>query len=133
MERIKRPITPLKDFENACLKANLTSSEQKLIDYIRFIGIFNQPILVKGLNLNSKPPVLTTLCNTARKIGYEMPKHFALVREWSKEISDHKIKWDGNLICSSVWNIDGERISPENGTAQYHTFVVHKELFQGLE
>ena len=51
----------------------------------------------------------------------------------SKEINEHKVKWDGDLVCSLAWNKDGERLSPENGTCLYHTFVVHKELFQGLD
>ena len=39
----------------------------------------------------------------------------------------------GDLICTLAWNNDGERLSPENGTCLYHTFAVHKELFQGLD
>ena len=62
-----------------------------------------------------------------------MPEHFNKVRKWSKEINEHNVKWDGDLICSLVWNTDGERLSPESGTSLYHTFAVHKELFQGLD
>ena len=62
-----------------------------------------------------------------------MPEHFSSVRKWSKEINEHKVKWDGDLVCTLAWNNDGERLSPENGTCLYHTFAVHKELFQGLD
>ena len=51
----------------------------------------------------------------------------------SKDNNEFNIKWDGDLICSYVMNIDGEKLCPENGTSQFHTFAVHKELFQGLE
>ena len=128
-----RPITPIDEFEIAYEKANLPEEHQKIIDFIRYKGIFTQPILMKELGLKSKPPALTVLCEICRKIGVEMPEHFEKVRKWSKENSEYNIKWDGDLICSAIWNIDGEKLSPENGTAQYHTFVVHKELFQGLE
>tara|TARA_B100001029_G_C14579266_1_gene193086 strand:+ start:59 stop:460 length:402 start_codon:yes stop_codon:yes gene_type:complete len=128
-----RPITPIKDFEDACIKANLTNKEMKIIDHIRYIGVFTQPSLTKDLKLTTKPPILSILCDICRKIGSHMPEHFSKVREWSKEINEHNVKWDGDLICTLVWNKDGERLSPENGTALYHTFAVHKELFQGLD
>ena len=130
---IKRPITPIKEFEKAFEDANLSLQEEKLIDFIRYKGIFTQPTLIKELGLKSKPPALTTLCEICRRIGVNMPLHFSKVREWSIQNSDYKIKWDGDLICSPAWNIDGQKLSPENGTSQYHIFVVHKELFQGLE
>ena len=133
MTRNTRPITPINDFEDACIKANLTNKEMKIIDYIRYIGVFTQPSLTKELKLNSKPPILSILCEICRKIGSHMPEHFSKVREWSKEINEHNVKWDGELICTLAWNKDGERLSPENGTALYHTFAVHKELFQGLD
>ena len=128
-----RPITPIKEFEDACKKANLNNKEQKIIDHIRYVGVFTQPSLTKELKLESKPPILSVLCEICRKIGKHMPDHFNSVREWSKEINEHKVKWDGELICSLAWNKDGERLSPENGTSLYHTFAVHKELFQGLD
>ncbi len=130
---MKRPITPIDLFEEACEKASLNTEEQRIIDHIRFSGIFTQPSLTKELNLNSKPPVLSKLCEICRKIGGEMPEHFQNVREWSQSISEYNIKWDGNLICSEVMNIDGEKLSPEKGTSQFHIFAVHKELFEGLE
>ena len=128
-----RPKTPLNEFEVACEKANLSEQEQRIIDHIRYVGVFTQPSITKDLKLSSKPPMLSILCEICRKIGMHMPRHFSEVREWSKEINENKVKWDGDLICSLAWNIDGERLSPENGTSLYHTFTVHKELFQGLE
>ncbi|WP_320667050.1 hypothetical protein [Prochlorococcus sp. MIT 1307] len=128
-----RPITPIKDFERSLLKAELSKSEEELIDYIRFIGVFNQITLKKELNLSSKPPILSIICDLSRKIGNYMPSHFFSVRKWSEAVSKDGVRWDGNLICSIVWNIDGEMLTPEEGTAQYHTFAVHKELFKGFE
>tara|TARA_Y100001968_G_C19368871_1_gene724013 strand:- start:239 stop:640 length:402 start_codon:yes stop_codon:yes gene_type:complete len=128
-----RPRTPLQDFERALVSAQLTESEQELIEYIRYVGVFTQPGLVKDLRLNPKPPVLSVLCEICRKIGNQIPDHFEAVRLWSKSVSDHGVRWDGDLLCSSVWNIDGEPLSPEAGTTPYDTFVVHKELFQGLD
>ena len=128
-----RPITPVDEFEEACKRANLNDKEQKIIDHIRYVGVFTQPSLTKDLKLDSKPPVLSLLCEICRKIGKHMPEHFINVNNWSKEINEHNVKWDGDLVCSLVWNKDGERLSPENGTSLYHTFAVHKELFQGLD
>ena len=128
-----RPITPVNEFEEACIKAQLDNEEQKIIDHIRYIGVFTQPSLTKDLKLSSKPPILSILCEICRKIGEHMPEHFKKVRDWSKEINEHNVKWDGDLICSLAWNKDGQRLSPENGTSLYHTFAVHKELFQGLD
>ena len=130
---ISRPITPVDLFEEACIKANLNQKEQKIIDHIRYVGVFTQPSLSKELKLESKPPLLTILCEICRKIGFYMPDHFSKIRHWSKSINEHNVKWDGDLICTLAWNKDGERLSPESGTALYHTFAVHKELFQGLE
>ena len=127
-----RPITPLITFEKALGSANLSEEEQELIDYIRYVGTFNQLSLAQSLRLNSKPPVLSKICLICRKIGGQMPEHFTNVIEWSKAVSDDGVHWEGDLICSNAWNIDGERLSPEAGTTLYHTFVIHKELFQGL-
>ena len=128
-----RPKTNVNEFDEACKKAQLSNTEQKIIDYIRYVGVFTHPSLTKDLKLDSKPPVLSVLCEICRKIGKYMPEHFTCVRNWSKEINEHKVKWDGELVCSLAWNKDGERLSPENGTCLYHTFAVHKELFQGLD
>ena len=62
-----------------------------------------------------------------------MPEHFEAVREWSKAVSEEGVRWDGDLICSTALNIDGDRLTPESGTTQYHTFAVHKELFKGFD
>ena len=129
----QRPITPVKEFEEACKKAKLNNKEQKIIDHIRYVGVFTQPSLTKELKLETKPPILSVLCEICRKIGKYMPEHFNNVRDWSKNINEHKVKWDGDLICSLAWDKDGGRLSPENGTCLYHTFAVHKELFQGLD
>ncbi len=132
MNKLSRPIIALEVFERAIEEAELTNGEKELIDYIRYIGTFNQVILTQALKLRSKPPVLSVLCIACRKIGNRMPEHFVTVREWSKNVSSDNVHWDGDLICSAAWNIDGQRLSPECGTSQYHTFAVHKELFQGL-
>tara|TARA_B100001250_G_C19422622_1_gene623887 strand:- start:233 stop:634 length:402 start_codon:yes stop_codon:yes gene_type:complete len=133
MNTIRRPITPIKDFENAIKSAKLSKSEDELIEYIRYTGIFSQPMIKKDLRLNSKPPALSILCEVSRKIGFHMPNHFNAVREWSKAVSPDGIKWDGDLICSGIRNIDGELLTPEAGTSLYHFLAVHKELFTGLD
>ena len=127
-----RPILSVEKFEQAIESAGLSDSDHELIDYIRYTGVFSQPSIVKDLRIKSKPPVLSILCEVCRKIGAHMPDHFDKVREWSMHINEHQVKWDGELICSLAWNKDGERLTPESGTALFHTFVVHKELFQGL-
>ena len=128
-----RPITPVEIFEKALDNAQLPENEYELIEYIRYKGIFTQPSLVKELRLKSKPPVLSVLCEICRKIGAYMPDHFELVREWSKLMSEHGVRWDGDLVCSNALNIDGEPLTPESRTASFHTFAVHKELFLGLD
>ena len=116
-----RPITPVDEFEEACKRANLNNKEQKIIDHIRYVGVFTQPSLTKDLKLDSKPPVLSLLCEICRKIGKHMPEHFRNVNNWSEEINEHNVKWDGDLVCSLAWNKDGERLSPENGTCLLYT------------
>ena len=108
-------------------------TERELIEYIRYTGVFTQVSLTQALMLKPKPPALSVLCDICRKIGKHMPDHFKAIRKWSSEVSDWGVYWDGDLICSTAWNIDGERLAPEAGTTQYHTFSVHKELFQGLD
>ena len=133
MHRHTRPTINVYEFENAMKKAQLSDQEKELIDYIRFIGTFTQPDLIKALRVDSKPPILSILCNTCRKIGEHMPLHFDKVRKWSELVSVDGVRWDGDLICSATFNIDGERLTPEVGTCQFHNFAVHKELFQGLD
>ena len=129
----KRPITPLKEFEIALNKADLSHKDYELIDYIRYTSVFTQPSLVKDLKRSSKPPILTNLCQICRKIGSEMPDHFKKVIDWSIYISDHDIKWDGHLICAEVFNVDNIPISPSHGTSLFDVLVVHKELFLGFD
>ena len=128
-----RPILSVEKFEHAMESARLTERDQDVIEYIRYTGVFSQPSIVRDLRIKSKPPVLTIVCEICRKIGVHVPEHFKAIRQWSQSISEHDVHWDGDLICSTAWNIDGERLTPESGTTQYHTFSVHKELFQGLD
>ena len=129
---IKRPITPIKEFEIALDKADLTEKDHELIDYIRYTSVFTQPSLVKDLKRPSKPPLLTVLCQTCRKIGSEMPDHFKKVIDWSMQISEHNTKWDAHLICAEALNVDNIPISPAYGTSLFDVLVVHKELFLGF-
>ena len=80
MATITRPKLAESDFEKALKNTTLSEMEQELIDYIRYAGVFSQPSLVKDLRLNSKPPVLSILCEICRKIGENMPEHFEAVR-----------------------------------------------------
>lgn len=129
----RRPQTPLSDFENALMQSNLTLPELTLIEHIRCVGVFNQLTLTQGLSLKPKPPPLTILCKVCRKIGDHLKEHYVEVMEWSALQSPDRISWHANLVCSVAMNCDGDQLTPEAGTAQYHTFVVHKELFNGLD
>jgi len=133
MSKVIRPKIDLATFESALEEAKLEVIDRTIIDYIRFIGFFSQPILVKELKLSAKPPALSRIGNACKQIGQYIPEHFNLVRDWSQAISTDNVRWDGNLICSSVYDIDGERLSPENGNTQFHIFAVHKELFNGFD
>ena len=133
MENKLRPITPVKEFEMALVKAELLESEYELIEYVRYIGVFTQPSLVKDLRLPSKPPVLSILCKVCRKIGIHIPNHFEAVRKWSQSVSEYGVRWDGDLLCSTAMNIDGQPLTPDAGTSLYDTLVVHKELFKGFD
>ena len=132
-QKIRRPITPLKEFEIALQKADLSDKDYELIDYIRYISVFTQPSLVKDLKRPSKPPLLTEICQICRKIGSEMPEHFKKVIDWSIQISEHNTKWDGHLICAEALNVDNIPISPSYGTSLFDVLVVHKELFIGFD
>ena len=129
----KRPIINVEEFECSINSAELSEIELEIIEFIRFVGTFTQPILVQSLKLNSKPPPLSILCEACRKIGLYMPIHFEKVRVWSKEVSVDGVRWDGDLICSTTFNIDGKRLTPEEGTTQFHNFAVHPELFIGFD
>ncbi len=130
---IKRPITPLEDFQTALNKADLTEKDYELIEYIRYTSVFTQPSLVKDLRRPSKPPLLSVLCQICRKIGLEMPIHFKQVIDWSIEISEHNTRWDAHLICAEAFNIDKIPVSPAHGTSLFDVLVVHKELFLGFD
>ena len=106
MSVIKRPIINTVEFEEALEMANLKDIERQIISYIRFIGIFNQPMLTQALRISSKPPVLSILCESCRKIGENMPYHFEKVRKWSEAVSTSNVRWDGDLICSSTFNTE---------------------------
>ena len=67
------------------------------------------------------------------KLTYHAIRHFSKIKSWSKSRSEDAIAWDGNLVCCIVYNCDGIEISPTSGTALYHTFAVHRELFLGLD
>jgi len=130
---IERPITPLKEFQEALSKAELSDNDYELIDYIRYTSVFTQPSLVKDLKRPSKPPLLTVLCQICRKIGQEMPDHFEKVIDWSMQMSEHNTRWDAHLICAEAFNVDQTALSPNNGTCLFDVLVVHKELFLGFD
>ena len=119
-EIIKRPITPLEEFEIALNKAELSDKDYELIDYISYTSVFTQPSLIKDLKRPSKPPLLTNLCQICRKIGSEMPEHFKQVIDWSIQISDYNTRWDAHLICAEALNVDNIPISPSHGLSLIH-------------
>tara|TARA_Y100000589_G_scaffold304084_1_gene316960 strand:- start:198 stop:593 length:396 start_codon:yes stop_codon:yes gene_type:complete len=130
---LKRPITPVDEFEKALIKADLSKEDYELIEYIRYTSVFTQPSLIKDLKRPSKPPILSDLCLICRKIGSYIPLHFNNVIEWSVGISEHNTRWDGHLICAEAYSIDKLPLSPSNGTSLFDILVVHKELFIGFE
>ena len=130
---IKRPITPLDEFEKALKEANLSDKDYELIEYIRYTSVFTQPSLIKDLKRPSKPPILTNICEISRKIGCFMPEHFEKVIDWSIQISEHNTRWDGHLLCAEAFNVDQIALTPAAGTSLFDVLVVHKELFIGFE
>ncbi len=130
---IKRPITPLDEFEKALKEANLSDKDYELIEYIRYTSVFTQPSLIKDLKRPSKPPILTNICEISRKIGSFMPEHFERVIDWSIQISEHNTRWDGHLLCAEAFNVDQIALTPAAGTSLFDVLVVHKELFIGFE
>ena len=130
---IKRPITPIDEFETALHKADLTKEDYELIDYIRYTGVFTQPSLIKDLRRPSKPPLLTILCQISKKIGLRMPVHFKRVIEWSIKTSEHNTRWDAHLICAEALNVENIPLSPAHRTSLFDVLVVHKELFIGFD
>ena len=130
---IKRPITPLDEFEKALKEANLSDKDYELIEYIRYTSVFTQPSLIKDLKRPSKPPILTNICEISRKIGFFMPEHFKKVIDWSIQISEHNTRWDGHLLCAEAFNVDQIALTPAAGTSLFDVLVVHKELFIGFD
>ena len=130
---IERPITPIKDFENALDKADLSEQDYELVEYIRYTSVFTQPSLTRDLKMPTKPPILSKLCIICRKIGLLMPDHFENVVKWSTQINEHNTRWDGHLICAEALTIDKLPLSPTTGTSLYDVLVVHRELFIGFE
>ncbi len=130
---IKRPITPLDEFEKALNEANLSDKDYELIEYIRYTSVFTQPSLIKDLKRPSKPPILTNICEISRKIGSFMPEHFEKVIDWSIQISEHNTRWDGHLLCAEAFNVDQIALTPAAGTSLFDVLVVHKELFMGFD
>ena len=129
---IARPKISTGTFDAAIEQAELSETHEELIEYIRYKGVFSQPSLVKDLRLNPKPPALSIICEICRQIGNQIPEHFKAIREWSEKTSEHGVRWDGHLICSTAQNHEGEPLAPEAGTTAFEIFVVHKELFTGL-
>ena len=129
---IKRPRLDLETFELALNDAGLDSCELEIIEHIRYIGIFDELSLRKSLALPAKPPALYRLNKACQKIAAQLPEQAQQLMEWSAGQNPDQISWTGNLVCSIGFNADGERLEPESGTVLYHTFIVHKELFNGL-
>jgi hypothetical protein len=127
-----RPVLPADLFDQALSKASLTEEEEAFIEFVRYTGVIDELILRKGLSLPAKPPALCRLSDICEKIGAIIPDHFSAAMEWSAEQSEDKIAWKGNLICNIAFNSDGIELSPNAGTALYHTYVVYQELFIGL-
>ncbi len=130
---IKRPITPVKEFEEALKKANLSDKDYELIEYIRYTSVFSQPSLTKDLKRPSKPPILTNICQICRNIGSFMPEHFQKVIDWSIKTNEHNTRWDGHLICAEAFTVDDVPLSPTSRTSLFDILVVHKELFIGFD
>lgn len=128
-----RPTLNPDDLEHAINQAGLSDVEIEIIEYLRYIGVFNELSLRKALSMPSKPPALYKLCKACEKIGHQLPDQFQKMMTWSEHQSDDNIAWAGNLLCSIAYTCDGAKLQPESGTSLYHTFVVHKEIFNGLD
>jgi|TARA_B100000073_G_scaffold269209_1_gene228810 hypothetical protein len=128
-----RPTLNPDEINQAINQADLSEIEIDIIEYIRYIGVFNELSLRKALSMPSKPPALYRLCKACEKIGHQLPDQFQQMMAWSEHQSDDNIAWQGNLLCAIAYTCDGTKLQPENGTSLYHTFVVHKELFNGLD
>ena len=129
---MERPKHNTQDFEIAINNSELTELELDLVEHIRYTGIFDELSLRKSLSLPTKPPALYRLNKICEKIAIQIPEIAKQFFEWSAQENPDKIAWKGNLICSIGYSCDGVRLEPESGTVLYHTFIVHKELFNGL-
>ena len=128
-----RPKLDIKEFECAVNQAVLADIENEMLEYVRYSGVFDELTLKKSLSLPSKPPAIYLLSKLCEKIGALIPKTFDEFMDWSADQSADNISWHGNFICSIAYTCDGLRLEPEQGTALYHTFSIHKELFNGLD
>ena len=127
-----RPRIDPKQFDLALERSELSEEEIAMIEFIRYMGVFNELSLRHGLSLPSKPPAVYSLNKLCKKMSLILPDLYQQMMTWSIEQSPDKIAWDANLVCSIAYSCDGERLEPESGTTLYHTFTVHKELFNGL-
>ena len=129
---MERPKLNKFQFEIAVENAGLTELEIDILEYIRYNGIFDELSLRKALSLPSKPPALYRLNKICEKVAIHLPAVSNKLFEWSKQQNPDNIAWKGNLVCSIGFNCDGDRLEPESGTVLYHTFIIHKELFNGF-
>ena len=129
---MERPKLDKFQFEIAVENAGLTELETDILEYIRYNGIFDELSLRKALSLPSKPPALYRLNKICEKIAIHLPAVSNELFGWSKQQNPDNIAWKGNLVCSIGFNCDGDRLEPESGTVLYHTFIIHKELFNGF-
>tara|TARA_B100001057_G_scaffold464099_1_gene518918 strand:+ start:232 stop:633 length:402 start_codon:yes stop_codon:yes gene_type:complete len=129
---MKRPKLNKSQFEIAVENAGLTELEVDILEYIRYNGIFDELSLRKALSLPSKPPALYRLNKICEKVAIYLPTVSNELFKWSKQQNPDYIAWKGNLVCSIGFNCDGDRLEPESGTVLYHTFIIHKELFNGF-
>ena len=70
---MKRPRLNVEAFETALQNAELDPGEVEIIEYIRYIGIFDELSLRKALALPSKPPALYRLNQACKKIAGQLP------------------------------------------------------------
>ncbi len=129
---MERPKLDKFQFEIAVENAGLTELEIDILEYIRYNGIFDELSLRKALSLPSKPPALYRLNKICEKIAIHLSTISNELFKWSKQQNPDNIAWKGNLVCSIGYNCDGDRLEPESGTVLYHTFIIHKELFNGF-
>ena len=64
----------------------------KLQDFINLRAFADS----EALKINSRPPMLSLLCEACRKIGNQIPEHFLRVRHWSEIVSVDGVRWDAS-------------------------------------